>query len=60
MNPVIVRRILSVARRTMSRWVRCVMNRMMQVITGIGRNEIIEGNIAGGREPIFGLQDQCY
>ena len=59
-SPAKVRRILSVASRTMRRWVRWDRNRTIQIVTGIGRKEMIEGDIAGGRLPIFGLQDQCY
>lgn len=47
-KPASVRRILSVARRTISKWVRCIRNRVREKITGRGRRERIEGNIAGG------------
>lgn len=56
-----VRRRLSVAKRTIKRWVRWDINRRRQIIGAKGRAARTEGNIAGGLGgPIFGLQDQCY
>lgn len=39
----------SVARRTISRWVRCIRNRIIVIHTGRGRIIRIEGDMANGR-----------
>jgi len=55
-----VRRMLSVARRTMRRWVRWEINRQMHIIIGMGIRLRVGANIADGWIPVSGLQGQCY
>ena len=58
-NAVRVRSNPSVARRTIKRWARWAMNRIIHMIIGRGIRAIEGVSMAGGLGPISGLQDQC-
>ena len=55
-----VRTIVSIASRTISRWVRWDKNRRNVRVRVIVRKRESGKAIAGGISPFFGLQDQCY